>query len=77
MQRKEHHVVPRGNQGWAVEKAGSSRASILARTKTEAVALGREISRNQKTELIIHNADGRIANADSHGNDPCPPRDRK
>ncbi len=34
----------------------------------------REISRNQKTELVIHNMDGRIAQSDSHGNDPFPPK---
>ncbi|HID31260.1 MAG TPA: DUF2188 domain-containing protein, partial [Desulfobacterales bacterium] len=45
-------------------------------TKREAVNRAREISRNQRTELIIHNRNGKISSCDSHGNDPCPPRDR-
>ncbi|MCK9267053.1 DUF2188 domain-containing protein, partial [bacterium] len=34
-------------------------------------------SRNQGTELRIHNLDGKIANTDSHGKDLCPPKDKK
>jgi len=36
----------------------------------EAIDRGREISRNAGTEFKIHNRDGRIAQSDSHGNDP-------
>jgi hypothetical protein len=32
------------------------------------------VSRSQKTELRIHNQNGRIAQSDSHGSDPNPPR---
>jgi hypothetical protein len=32
------------------------------------------VSRSQGTELRIHNRDGRIAQSDSHGRDPNPPR---
>lgn len=74
---KQHHVVPNPDGGWDVKRSGSSRASAHADTKSEAVDRGREISRNQGTELIIHRQDGRIQRSDSHGNDPCPPRDRR
>jgi hypothetical protein len=37
----------------------------------------RGIGRNQHSELVIHNRDGKISQCDSHGNDPCPPRDKK
>ena len=37
----------------------------------------REMSINQGTELIPHRKDGVIQRPDSHGNDPCPPRDRQ
>ena len=77
MARKEHHVVPNPNGGWDVKREDSKRASAHTDTKKEAVDIGRSISRNQNTELIIHNKDGRISNADSHGNDPCPPKDKK
>lgn len=68
-----HHVVPNKNGGWNVKRSGSSKASIHAETKQEAIDKGRRISNNQKTELFIHNRDGRIAQKDSHGNDPFPP----
>ncbi|MBQ3830978.1 MAG: DUF2188 domain-containing protein [Spirochaetales bacterium] len=69
-----HHVVPASNGGWNVKKSGASRASAHTTTKAEAIAKGREISRKQGTELIIHNQDGKISSKDSHGNDPFPPR---
>ena len=77
MYRKEHHVVPNSDGGWDVKKDGAQRASIHANTKAEAVKAGRQISKNQGTELIIHGKDGKIRNPDSHGNDPCPPRDKR
>jgi uncharacterized protein YdaT len=77
MARDEHHVVPNPNGGWDVKRNNAQRSSLHAETKAEAVRAGRQISRNQGTEFIIHGKDGRIQNPDSHGNDPCPPRDRK
>ena len=77
MARDEHHVVPNPNGGWDVKRNNAQRSSLHAETKAEAVRAGRQISRNQGTEFIIHGKDGRIHNPDSHGNDPCPPRDRK
>jgi len=70
---KGQHVVPR-NGKWSVRKAGSSRASGVFSTQKEAVAAGREIARNQGTELYIHGRDGRIRERDSYGNDPFPPK---
>ena len=71
---KTHHVVPNPSGGWDVKRGGGSRASSHHDTKQEAIGRGREISRNQSTELRIHNRDGRIASSDSHGNDPHPPK---
>lgn len=77
MARNEHHVVHNQNGGWDVKRNDSQRASVHTATKAEALKAGRTISRNQGTEFVIHGMDGRIQNSDSHGNDPCPPRDRK
>lgn len=74
MPQKTHHVVHNPNGGWDVKKSRAGRASGHYEHKTEAVDAGREISRNQGTELKIHNLDGRISQSDSHGNDPYPPR---
>jgi len=77
MSRDEHHVVPNPEGGWDVKRDGASRASGHFETKQDAVDHGRIISQNQGTEFVIHNKDGKISNSDSHGNDPCPPRDQK
>lgn len=45
--------------------------------KADAVDHARKISRNQESELLIHGKDGRFQNSDSHGNDPCPPKDKR
>lgn len=77
MNRDEHHVVPNSDGGWDVKRNGAQRSSGHTVTKQDAVDLGRKISQNQGTELVIHNKDGKISNSDSHGNDPCPPKDEK
>lgn len=77
MARKSHHVVPNSNGGWDVKKGGAQRASIHTNTKAEAERAGREISRNQSSEFVIHGLNGRIQRSDSHGNDPNPPKDKK
>ncbi|MBN9304811.1 MAG: hypothetical protein BGO82_11110 [Devosia sp. 67-54] len=69
-----HHVVPNPDGGWDVKRGGGERASSHHDTKQEAVDAGREVSRNQGTELRIHNKDGQIASSDSHGRDPNPPK---
>jgi hypothetical protein len=69
-----HHVVPAKDGGWDVKRDGADRASGHFDTKQEAVNFGRQVSRAQETELRIHNKDGRIAQSDSHGRDPNPPR---
>ena len=76
MPRKTHHVVPDSRGGWNVKRGGASRASKHFDTKKEAEEYGREVSRNQRTEFVIHGKDGKIQRSDSHGNDPCPPRDK-
>jgi hypothetical protein len=67
-----HHVVPHEG-GWAVQRSGSERASAVFDRKQDAIDAGRQISRNQNTELFIHGKDGRIQQRDSHNNDPYPP----
>ncbi len=56
--------------GWQVKKAGNDKASAVTETKKEAVDLGRELAKKEQSELVIQNQDGKIAQKDSHGNDP-------
>lgn len=71
---KTHHVVPNPKGGWDVKRGGGQRASSHHDRKQDAVNSAREVSRNQGTELRIHNKNGQIANSDSHGSDPYPPK---
>lgn len=77
MTRKSNHVVPSKTDGWAVKKSGATKASKNFETKNEAVKYGRELSKNEKTELYIHKQNGMIQNKNSYGNDPHPPKDKK
>ena len=77
MSKNEHHVVPNTYRGgWDVKRNGAQKASIHTETKVEAVKIGRVMSQRAGSELVIHGKDGRIQQKDSHGNDPCPPRDK-
>ncbi|MBQ6331503.1 MAG: DUF2188 domain-containing protein [Clostridia bacterium] len=77
MSKNEHHVVPNTSRGgWDVKRNGAQKASIHTETKVEAVKIGRVMSQRAGSELVIHGKDGRIQQKDSHGNDPCPPRDK-
>ena len=71
-----HYVVPNPEGGWDIKRGGAERATNHFDKKTDAVERGREVSQNQKTELRIHNKDGKIAQSDSHGHDPNPPKDK-
>ncbi|MBF0144468.1 MAG: DUF2188 domain-containing protein [Magnetococcales bacterium] len=65
-----HHVVHNQSGGWDVKRGGAERATGHFDTKQSAIDRGREVSRNQGTELKIHNRDGKIGGSDSHGHDP-------
>lgn len=75
MPRKEHHVVPNPDGGWDVKREHAQRSSGHYDNKADAEAAGRKMSINGGTELVIHGKNGRIQRSDSHGNDPCPPKD--
>ena len=76
MAKRDYHVVPKGNQ-WGLVREGGERATSLHSTQGKAIQAGRELAKQQQTELVIHRPDGRIRDSDSYGNDPCPPKDRK
>lgn len=69
---KNQHVVPKRGQ-WAVKGEGNLRNTTVCNTQKEAINIARQISKNQKSELLIHNRQGQIRERDSHGNDPYPP----
>lgn len=66
------HVVPRDGD-WAVETDYAQRAIKITSTQAEAIEFGREIAKNQQSELIIHGRDGKIREKNSYGADSYPP----
>ena len=72
--KNNYHVTPRPDKLWQVKKEGSSRATRVTKTQSEAIKIARNLSVDKKSELIIHGRDGRIRDKDSHGKDPYPPR---
>lgn len=74
--KKNQHITPKGDL-WQVIGAGNSKPTKLFNTQTEAISFGREIAKNQCSELVIHDKHGRIRDKDSYGSDPCPPKDTK
>lgn len=71
---KNQHVTPHKDGGWQVKGANNSRATVRTERQVDAIAIAREIARNQESELFIHGRNGRIRERDSYGNDPFPPR---
>ena len=51
---KEHYVVSNPEGGWDVIRGSALRALRHFNTKKEAVEYGQKVSRNQKTEFVIH-----------------------
>lgn len=75
--KKDFHVVPHRDGGWATRREGADRASSRHGTQAEAIESARERAIRNQVEVVIHRPDGRIRDSDSYGNDPHPPRDRK
>lgn len=69
---KNQHVVPNGDK-WSVKGEGNEKNTSTFDTQKEAIEKGREIAINQKSELFIHNKEGKIRERSSYGNDPYPP----
>ena len=77
MSKKNQHVVPTKDGNWGVRGEGNSKLIKVTPTQSNAIAVARDIAKNQKVEVVIHRKDGKIRDKDSYGNDPCPPKDKK
>lgn len=77
MTKKSQHVVPSTTGNWSVKKSGSTKATKVFETKSEAVKFAVTVAKNSQAELYIHKKDGQISEKRSYGKDPCPPKDKK
>lgn len=73
MKKSNQHVVPH-NGSWAVRGENAKRVSGTFDTQQAAIQAGRQIAKNQHSELVIHRPNGQIRDKDSYGNDPYPPK---
>jgi len=64
------HVIRGNNGGWQVRVEGKTRAQSIHNTQAEAAAVGKEIARRNKSELLIHGRDRRIRDRSTFGHDP-------
>lgn len=67
------HITPH-REGWQVKKAGAQKASKVCSTQKECIEYGIKQAKIEKSELYIHNKEGRIRAKNSYGNDPFPPK---
>lgn len=70
---KNQHIVPVGDK-WGIKGEGNSKYTSICNTQKECYDIGRKISINQKSELVVHGKNGRIREKNSYGNDSFPPR---
>jgi len=75
--KRDIHVVPHPDGGWATRREGAERVSDRHRTQSDAIDTARERAISERVEVVIHRPDGRIRDSDSYGSDPNPPRDKK
>ena len=73
MSGKNQHVVPYGDNQWAVRGAGNQRVTSVHDTQNQAIGAGRSIAINQESEMLIHGRNGQIRARNSYGDDPYPP----
>lgn len=64
--QKIQQVIPH-NKGWAVKRISSDKASEVFANKELAISRACEIAKNQRTEVLVHNKDGKISKIISCG----------
>ncbi len=73
---KNQHVTTHPD-GWQVKGENNSKATKVTSTKIEAIKIAKEIAKNQNSELIVHNMDGKFSEKNSYGNKRCPSKDKE
>lgn len=76
---KKENVWVTGNrrEGYAVRTEGAGRAASRHETQREAIDTARAMAQARRSELIVQGQHGQIRDKDSHGHDPCPPKDKR
>ena len=75
--KRDIHVVPHPDGGWATKREGADRAGSRHQTQKDAIEQARDTAQRERVEVVIHRPNGQIRDSDSYGNDPNPPKDNK
>ncbi len=70
---KDIHVVKQDN-GWAIKKSGSDRASKIVQTQAEAKKVAIQQAKREHSEVLIHGKNGKIRERNTYKKDPFPPK---
>ena len=73
MPKRERYHVTKKDGDWKVKKEGAERASGRHVTQAKAIEQGRRLASQDKGQLLIHKANGRIREERTYGADPFPP----
>ncbi len=65
-----HVTYSHADKIWNVKYAGEDKAIATFSTQEEAFEHGRDVAKQQKSELLLHGKDGAIREKNSYGNDP-------
>lgn len=66
MAKNTYHVIAKIDGGWGVKREGAGRASRTFDTQKDAIEYGKNISKNNGTNLVIHDRNGRPTNTRSY-----------
>lgn len=75
MSNKNNIWITPHKDGWAVKREKGERSIAVTPTKDKAVKIGNTLGKKDHVDVITQRKDGVIQSHDSHGNDPCPPKD--
>ncbi len=70
MGKNVHVTYIHSEKAWHVKLAGEDKPLASLPTQEEAFERGREVAKQEKSELIVHGKDGVIREKNSYGNDP-------
>ena len=73
----KQHVLPNLNGGWSVVRGGSTRASRIFSSQSDAVRYARDKAKAEGALLFIHRSDGTILEMDSYDREPVQARAKR
>lgn len=74
MAKNVHVVKSKEGTEWSVKTENSQKAYRNVSTQQEAIEIGRNVAKNNSSELLIHGVNGKIRDKNSYGNDNNPPK---